>query len=159
MNDEAMEVTLMALHQSELKNDKKPLKLYTLLAASIEFYVGHPMAFLVAVVFVAGWVAFGSLYFGSEWHTVLHTVTSSITFLMVFLIQHTENRDSVAIQLKLDELLRATKGARNALVNVEDLTMDDLERVRSHYRDLTRSARSREEHGESDTESRDVNIG
>ena len=70
---------------------------------------------------------------------------------MVFLIQNAESRGSAAIQLKLDELIRSSKGARNALVNIEDLTLEDLEAVREHYRQLSTEARDREKRGISDT--------
>jgi low affinity Fe/Cu permease len=83
-------------------------------------------------------------------------MAASITFLMVFLIQNTESRGSAAIQLKLDELIRSSKGARNALVNIEDLTLADLETVREHYRQLSNKARAREKRGISDTGTPDI---
>jgi low affinity Fe/Cu permease len=99
---------------------------------------------------------FGPIYFTTTWHAILHTMTASITFLMVFLILNSESRGSAAIQLKLDELLRTSTGARNALLNIEDLTLDDLEIVREHYKKLSTSARAREERGLTDTGIPDV---
>ena len=77
---------------------------------------------------------------------------------MVFLIQNSESRGSAAIQLKLDELIRTSTGARNALVNIEDLTLDDLETVREHYKGLSSHARAREQRGLTDTGTPDVSI-
>src|SRR4051794_4190541 len=84
--------------------------------------VGSPAAFIVALLTIIGWGVTGPLFHYSDtWQLVINTATTIITFLMVFLIQNTQNRDTKAVHLKLDELLRAVKGARTSLVNLEDL--------------------------------------
>jgi low affinity Fe/Cu permease len=91
---------------------------------------GRPWAFGIAGGFVAGWLAAGPIFaFSDTWQLVMNTVSSIVTFLMVFLIQNTQNRDSTALQLKLDELIRATE-ARTKLIGIERLPEPDLELVR-----------------------------
>jgi low affinity Fe/Cu permease len=99
-------------------------------------------AFLVAIASVVIWLATGPIYHYSDtWQLVINTATSVITFLMVFLIQNTQARDTRAIQLKLDELLRAIKGARNALVRLEDLSDADLDNLREEFTRLAASSK------------------
>lgn len=88
------------------------------------------------------WAVTGPVFgFNDTWQLVISTGTTIVTFLMVFLIQSTQNRDSQAVQLKLDELLRASMGAHNALLDLEELEQDDLDRFRDRYRELAREAR------------------
>src|SRR5437762_12930205 len=88
---------------------------------------GHPFAFLAAVVIIVGWAVTGPLFgFSDTWQLVINTGTTIVTFLMVFLIQNTQNRDSAAVQLKLDELIRALEGAHNELLDLEDGTEEEL---------------------------------
>jgi len=89
--------------------------------------------------------------FSDTWQLVINTGTTIVTFLMVFLIQNTQNRDSHAVQLKLDELIRAVGGAHNALLDIEELEEADLERFRARYEDLARAARAALGRGELDT--------
>src|SRR5689334_23733283 len=97
---------------------------------------GRASAFMLAAGVVLVWAATGPLFqFSDTWQLVINTGTTIITFLMVFLIQNTQNRDSVAMQIKLDELLRAAKGAQTAMADLEDLTEEELEAFRAHYRD------------------------
>jgi low affinity Fe/Cu permease len=131
---------------------------YAKIAKVTEYAVGHPAAFALAALFVLGWGVLGPIYFTTTWHAILHTMTACITFLMVFLIQNSESRGSAAVQLKLDELLRTATGARNALLNIDDLTLDDLERVRDHYKKLSLKARAREQRGLTDTGTPDVSL-
>jgi low affinity Fe/Cu permease len=113
---------------------------------------GHPLSFLGAVLVIACWLITGPLFgFSDTWQLVINTGTTIVTFLMVFLIQNTQNRDSVAMQLKLDELIRAVQGAHNALLDLEELTEEDLERIRAHYEALARRARRDLEGGLLDT--------
>jgi low affinity Fe/Cu permease len=99
-------------------------------------------AFLFAIASVIVWLATGPIYHYSDtWQLVINTATSVITFLMVFLIQNTQARDTRAIQLKLDELLRAIKGARNALVRLEDLSDADLDKLREEFTRLAASSK------------------
>ena len=97
---------------------------------------GRPGAFLIAAGIVVVWAATGPLFgFGDTWQLVINTGTTIITFLMVFLIQNSQNRDSAALQIKLDELIRATQ-AHNSLLDVDNLDEDALERIRENYRKL-----------------------
>src|SRR5436189_4304321 len=97
-------------------------------------FVGHPVSFIIAILVVIAWSATGPVFhFSDTWQLVINTGTTIITFLMVFLIQNTQNRDSQAMQLKLDELIRAIKGADNSLLNIENMTEQDLQDLQKHY--------------------------
>ena len=103
---------------------------------------GHPAVFMAAVLIILGWAITGPLFgFGDTWQLVINTGTTIITFLMVFLIQNTQNRDSAVVQLKLDELIRAASGAHNALLDLEELTEQDLDLLRARYQTQAREAR------------------
>jgi low affinity Fe/Cu permease len=103
---------------------------------------GHPRAFILAVLIIVVWLATGPIFHYSDtWQLVINTGTTVITFLMVFLIQNTQNRDAEAVQLKLDELLRATAGAQNALMDLEELEQRELDRIRDGYMKLAADAR------------------
>jgi low affinity Fe/Cu permease len=104
--------------------------------------VGRPWTFVLAVGVVLGWAAVGPLFgFSDTWQLVVNTGTTIVTFLMVFLIQNTQNRDSAAMQIKLDELIRALDGARTSMLDLEQLDEEELERFRSQYERLARRAR------------------
>jgi low affinity Fe/Cu permease len=104
---------------------------------------GRPWAFLAALGVILVWAASGPIFgFGDTWQLVINTGTTIVTFLMVFLIQQTQNKDSKAMELKLDELVAATKGASNRLIDVESLSEDDLDVLRGYYRQLVELARS-----------------
>jgi low affinity Fe/Cu permease len=118
---------------------------------------GHPLAFLSAVLVIVGWAILGPFFgFSDTWQLVINTGTTIVTFLMVFLIQNTQNRDSVAVQLKLDELVRAERGAHNVVLDLEELTDDELDQVRSRYEALARAARAGLLRGRKDTGTPDV---
>ena len=103
---------------------------------------GHPFTFGVAVFVIAVWAVSGPLFhFSDTWQLVINTGTTIITFLMVFLIQNTQNRDSVAMQIKLDELLRAVKGAHTALADLEDATEAELDEFKARYVKLAQDAK------------------
>jgi len=113
---------------------------------------GRPMAFMLACGVVLAWVISGPLFgFSDTWQLVINTGTTIVTFLMVFLIQHTQNRDTEALQVKMDELIRATNGAHNALLDLEELEEDDLDRIRAAYEKLAQEARAKRKNGELDT--------
>ncbi len=113
---------------------------------------GHPRSFLLAVLIILAWIISGPLFhFSDTWQLVINTGTTIVTFLMVFLIQNTQNRDSEAIQLKLDELLRAMQGAHNALLDLEELTDADLDQLHAHYEQLAQQARADLRQGLRDT--------
>lgn len=97
--------------------------------------VGHPVTFAAALAIVICWGAGGPFFgFSDTWQLVINTGTTIVTFLMVFLIQHTQNRDSTAIHLKLDELLRVARDARNSVIALEDLDEEDLLKLQDEYR-------------------------
>jgi low affinity Fe/Cu permease len=103
---------------------------------------GRSITFVLAVGVVLVWLVTGPFFhFSDTWQLVINTGTTIVTFLMVFLIQSSQNRDTAAIQLKLDELIRALKGAHNNLLDLEDLSEDELLRIRSTYRRLAQFAR------------------
>jgi low affinity Fe/Cu permease len=105
---------------------------------------GRPVTFVIAVAVIGIWAASGPLFgYSDTWQLVINTATTIITFLMVFLIQNTQNRDAEAMHIKLDELIRAVKGAQNSLLDLEELEDEELDRIRSRYEDLARQARSR----------------
>jgi low affinity Fe/Cu permease len=103
-------------------------------AHKIALAVGSPWAFLIALGAVAVWGLTGPLFgFSDTWQLVINTATTIITFLMVFIIQNTQNRDTKAIHLKLDELLRGVKGARTSMVNLETLSDDELDKLQREF--------------------------
>jgi low affinity Fe/Cu permease len=105
---------------------------------------GHPGTFGVAVAVIVIWAITGPIFgFSDSWQLVINTGTTIVTFLMVFLIQNTQNRDSTAMQIKLDELIRAVRGAHNELVDLEDMTEEELEQMKAHYTRLAERARAR----------------
>lgn len=109
--------------------------LFSRMACQASHFAGKPGAFLTAFLLVLIWALSGPLFgFSDTWQLVINTSTTIVTFLMVFLIQHTQNRDTLAIQLKLAELIIAMRGAKNKLATAEDLSEDDLERLHEEYR-------------------------
>ena len=122
-------------------------------------WTGHPAAFIVAVFVILVWLVTGPVFhFSDTWQLVINTGTTIVTFLMVFLIQNTQNRDSEAMQLKLDELIRAIDGAHNALMDLEELSEDELDRFRARYQELARQAREEHRLGLIDTGRPEVQI-
>ena len=103
---------------------------------------GHPMAFALAIGVIVIWALTGPwLRFDNTWLLVINTVATIITFLMIFLIRNAQNRESEAVQLKLDELIRATKAAHNSLLDIEELSEEDLNRIKARFERLARKAR------------------
>ena len=103
---------------------------------------GRPLTFMLALASIVVWAMLGPFFgFSDTWQLVINTATTIITFLMVFIIQNTQNRDTEAMHLKLDELIRATKGAHNALLDLEELDEDKLDKIRDKYEALARAAR------------------
>jgi low affinity Fe/Cu permease len=122
---------------------------YSKLAKNAAHFCGRPPVFTVAAGLIILWAVSGPFYgFSDTWQLIINTGTTIVTFLMVFLIQSTQNRDTEAIQLKLDELIRATTGARNSLLDLEDLEEDTLERFRVKYEALAKAARRKSGGGE-----------
>jgi low affinity Fe/Cu permease len=118
---------------------------------------GHPAAFAIALLIIVVWALTGPTFgYSDTWQLVINTSTTIVTFLMVFLIQNTQNRDSAAVQLKLDELLRASHGAHNALLDLEELSEAELDHLREVYEALARQAREQLQRGVLDTDTPDV---
>lgn len=111
--------------------------LFSRFTRMVSKWLGHPLAFGFALLIVITWAALGPLFHLSDtWQLVINTGTTIVTFLMVFLIQNTQNRDSEAVQIKLDELIRAMKGADNSMLNIENLAEEDLRHLQDHYTHL-----------------------
>jgi low affinity Fe/Cu permease len=109
--------------------------LFSEMACKTAHFAGKPLAFTVAVLVVVIWALTGPVFgYSDTWQLVINTSTTIITFLMVFLIQHTQNRDTMALQLKLSELIIAAKGAENRLAAAEDMTEEELEQLHQEYR-------------------------
>ena len=126
-------------------------------ARRIAAWSGRPSAFGVAVLAVLLWAVTGPLFgFSDTWQLVINTSTTIITFLMVFVIQNTQNRDTAAIQIKLDELIRATQGAHNAILDLEQLEADQLQLYLKRYEQLAAVAREKLRAGQLDTDSPDI---
>jgi low affinity Fe/Cu permease len=134
-----------------------PSSIFARFARWTSHAAGHPAAFLLAALTIVAWVVTGPIFgYSDTWQLVINTGTTIVTFLMVFLIQNTQNRDSAAVQLKLDELIRAVNGAHNALLDLEELTDKDLDRMRARYETLARTAREALRSGVVDTDSPEV---
>jgi low affinity Fe/Cu permease len=126
--------------------------LFDRFAKAISQFAGHPVAFAVAGLVILVWIVSGPVFaFSDTWQLVINTATTIVTFLMVFLIQNTQNRESAAIQLKLDELIRASHGAHNGLLDLEELSEDELEEFREKYVSMAKTARDELRRGASDT--------
>lgn len=120
----------------------RPSSRFTRFAKWASRAAGQPFAFALAVLSLLLWAACGPLFqYSDTWQLVINTATTIVTFLMVFLIQNTQNRDSAAVQVKLDELIRATHHARNSLLDLEELEEGDLDRLRDEYEALAEKAR------------------
>ena len=118
---------------------------------------GHPIAFALAALVIVGWIVTGPIFgFSDTWQLAINTGTTIVTFLMVFLIQNTQNRDSEAMQLKLDEIIRSLEGAHNALLDIEELEEVELDRMRNRYVELARLAREQRRRGDTDVDTPDV---
>ena len=129
-----------------------PATWYSALAKSASRFCGRPRTFVLAVAVIAAWIVTGPIFaFSDTWQLVINTGTTIVTFLMVFLIQNTQNRDTEAIQIKLDELIRATKGAHNALLDLEELEEEALDAFRRRYQVLAATAREDLRQGTQDT--------
>ena len=124
---------------------------FTHLAKRTAHLTGRPSAFMLAAAVILVWAVTGPLFHWSDtWQLVVNTGTTIITFLMVFLIQSTQNRDAIAVQVKLDELLRVTAGAHNVLMDLEELEDEELQHIRRVYIKLAAEARRGVNAGHSD---------
>jgi low affinity Fe/Cu permease len=126
--------------------------LFSTFSRRVSRATGAPAAFWISCSVIVIWGFSGPLFhFSDTWQLVINTGTTIITFLMVFLIQNTQNRDSQAIQVKLDELIRSMDGAHNAVLDLEELTQEDLDRIQKGYAVLARKARDDLRTGKPDT--------
>lgn len=117
-------------------------------------FCGRSRVFVIAVAIILVWLISGPLFgFSDTWQLVINTATTIITFLMVFLIQSTQNRDTEALHIKLDELIRATQGAHNAMLDLEEMEEEKLDEVRERYETIAKDARQNEN---PDTDTPDV---
>ena len=107
------------------------------IATKVSAATGSPQGFFISLLIIAVWATTGPIFhFSDTWQLIINTGTTIVTFLMVFLIQNTQNRDARAIHLKLDELLKGVKGARTGLVNAEELSDDELEKLHGEFEKL-----------------------
>jgi low affinity Fe/Cu permease len=121
----------------------KKRSLFTRFAKATARMSGRPSAFMCALLVVLIWATTGPLFdFNDTWQLVINTGTTIVTFLMVFLIQNTQNRDTEAMHVKLDEIIRAIEGADNALLDLEELEDDELDHIRQDYEHLADEART-----------------
>jgi low affinity Fe/Cu permease len=128
--------------EPSLSKPAQPTKVFNQLANTCAHLLGTPVAFGIALSIVVGWAWTGPLFgYSDTWQLVINTGTTIVTFLMVFLIQNTQNRDSAAIQLKLAEVIRCTKGAHNAMLDLEKLSQEDLDKMHTLYEQLADKAR------------------
>ena len=143
--------TKVALNKNQiekLKKDKEERDFFCLVSDAFRVFARHSSiilgsawAFAGAVLVIAVWLLTGpTFHFSDTWQLIINTATTIITFLMVFLIQNTQNRDAKAVHLKLDEMIRALKGARNQLVDLEDLSDEDLKKLEEQFQRLRKKA-------------------
>ena len=124
---------------------------FTRLARETARFTGRPLTFILAAGVIVVWLVTGPIFHYSDtWQLVINTATTVVTFLMVFLIQNTQNRDTEAVQVKLDELLRAHAGAHNALMDLEELEERELDAIRAGYQRLAAAARKQLREGGGD---------
>ena len=122
----------------------KPRSRFTRFAKWTAHATGRPVTFFLAAVLILVWVTTGPIFqFSDTWQLVINTGTTIVTFLMVFLIQSTQNRDAEAVQVKLDEIIRAIGNAQNELLDLEEMEEEDLDKMRQEYCDIARKARER----------------
>jgi len=130
---------------------------FSRLARRVANLSGRPATFLAASAAILLWALSGPFFgFSDTWQLIVNTSTTVITFLMVFIIQSTQNRDTTALQIKLDELIRATQGAHNALLDLEEIDDEQFERYWRSYKRLAAAARGKLEKGELDTDSPEI---
>ena len=138
----------MATQQEELKEQEKSRDFFCIVNDSFRIFarrssivLGSAWAFTLAVLIIVVWGLTGPTFkFSNTWQLIINTGTTIVTFLMVFLIQNTQNRDSKAVNLKLDEIIRAVKGARNQLINLEGLSDDDLKNIEKQFKHVRKKA-------------------
>jgi low affinity Fe/Cu permease len=140
-------------------NLMKSQNIFVTISQKASYSAGHPIAFVAAASLIILWGISGPIFgFNDTWQLVINTTTTIITFLMVFLIQSSQNRDTAALQLKLDELIRVTEGAHKILLDLEELDEKQLELLRKEYEKLAEKARTDCQAGKDDTRIENVDI-
>jgi low affinity Fe/Cu permease len=135
----------------------RPRAWFPAFARRLANWAGRSGAFFIAVALVLAWLLTGPLFgYSDTWQLVINTSTTIVTFLMVFLIQHTQNRDTEAMHVKLDELIRATKGAHNAILDLEELDEEELMAQHDLYTRLAARARQQLQKGVDDGDCPDI---
>lgn len=139
------------------RNGKKGVSLFTRCANQTAHLAGRATTFVVMCALVIAWALAGPFFdFSDSWQLTINTGTTILTFLMVFLIQATQNRDSAAIQIKLDEIIRSLEGAHNAVIDLEEMDEDDLVKMHASYLALAERAHLALERGKADTDVPDL---
>lgn len=127
----------MEIKKDSANNSQKPRKKFDKFASNVTKVTGSSYALIIAALFIVLWAFSGPVFhFSDTWQLIVNTVTSVVTFLMVFIIQQSQNKDTMALQLKLNELIAASSKASNRLIDVEDLTDDELRQLKKFYCDL-----------------------
>jgi low affinity Fe/Cu permease len=147
-SDAKTKVALNKTQTEKLKKDEEERDFFCLVSDAFRVFARHSSiilgsawAFAGAVLVIAVWLLTGpTFHFSDTWQLIINTATTIITFLMVFLIQNTQNRDAKAVHLKLDEMIRALKGARNKLVDLEDLSDEELKKLEEQFQRLRKNA-------------------
>jgi len=138
----------MSSHEHIVHKDNK-VSLFTRISQSVSSWTGKPITFFVAVGLIVVWAASGPIFgFNDTWQLVINTSTTIITFLMVFIIQNSQNRDTAAMQIKLDELILRLEGAREELLDLEELDEEDLAIIRRDFCQRASKARRAAQDGD-----------
>lgn len=131
--------------------------MFSKISKYMSILLGSSIAFSCAIFFVIIWALTGPYYqFSNSWQLVVNTTTTIITFWMVFLIQNTQNRDTIALQLKLDEIIRSIQGAHNELLNIEELNDEELKIIQNRYHSLADSIKQKINRGLSDVDTPEI---
>jgi len=132
----ALNITIIYFKDERMK---KLSKIFHIIAKKSSELVGTAWAFLAALLLIIGWLVCGPLFgFSDTWQLIINTTTTIITFLIVFLIQNTQNRDSQALQLKLDELIRVHKLAHNSIIDLDELTDEQIKKLEEKFKKLSK---------------------
>jgi low affinity Fe/Cu permease len=146
VQDSESETSEPIVHVRKHKRGHGVRDLFRQFAHNTALYAGSPWAFLIAAALVVLWAVSGPLFHYSDtWQLTINTGTTIVTFLIVFLIQNTQNRDAIAMQLKLDELIRAVKGARNQLIDLEELSDEELEELHREFNRIHEFCQTRQQ--------------
>lgn len=134
-----------------MKKKNKLNDLFSHFSKMMSDIVGHSLTFTIAVILIFIWLFSGPFFnFSDTWQLIINTSTTIVTFLIVFLLQHTQNRDTMAVHLKLDEIIRSMENAHNELVKIEELSDDELKSILKNYEKLASDIKHKMKHGNCD---------